>query len=193
VGRVMHGSLLLQLLILLVVANGAAVAAKKLLGAVFTRPLDGGALFVDGQPVFGPSKTIRGIVLSVLVTSICAATIGLGGGRNSDRDLRHGRRSLLQLRETQTAPSLKQHGHRSRSHPGVSLPPPRQPAAAAVEHSRHCDRGDDFRCGRIDLVAPPFQVESSRRAPLTGESSARRVEVVQGDLWRAVEAHRDDG
>jgi CDP-diglyceride synthetase len=74
----MHGSLLLQLLVLLVAANGAAVAAKKLLGVVFTRPLDGGAIFVDGQPVFGPSKTIRGIVLSVLVTSICAAMIGLG-------------------------------------------------------------------------------------------------------------------
>jgi hypothetical protein len=74
----MHGLLLLQLLILLVVANGTAVAAKKLLGVVFTRPLDGGALFVDGQPVFGPSKTIRGIILSVLATLICAALIGLG-------------------------------------------------------------------------------------------------------------------
>ena len=77
-GRVMHGSLLLRLLILLVVANGTAVAAKKLLGVAFARPLDGGARFVDGQPLFGPSKTIRGIVLSVLATSICAALIGLG-------------------------------------------------------------------------------------------------------------------
>ena len=58
----MQGSLLLQLLVLLVVANGTAVIAKKLLGAAFARPLDGGALFVDGQPIFGPSKTIRGIV-----------------------------------------------------------------------------------------------------------------------------------
>ena len=74
----MHGSLLLQLLILLVVANGTAVAAKKLLGVAFARPLDGGARFVDGQPLFGPSKTIRGIVLSVLATSICAALMGLG-------------------------------------------------------------------------------------------------------------------
>jgi CDP-2,3-bis-(O-geranylgeranyl)-sn-glycerol synthase len=70
--------LLLELLTLLVVANGAAVGAKKLLGAASARPLDGGALFLDGQPVFGPSKTIRGIVASVLATSICAALIGLG-------------------------------------------------------------------------------------------------------------------
>jgi CDP-2,3-bis-(O-geranylgeranyl)-sn-glycerol synthase len=74
----MQGSLLLQLLILLVVANGTAVVAKKLLGAAFARPLDGGALFVDGQPIFGPSKTIRGIVVSVLATFICAALMGLG-------------------------------------------------------------------------------------------------------------------
>ena len=74
----MQGSLLLQLLVLLVVANGTAVIAKKLLGAAFARPLDGGALFVDGRPIFGPSKTIRGIVLSLSVTCICAALMGLG-------------------------------------------------------------------------------------------------------------------
>jgi CDP-diglyceride synthetase len=74
----MQGFLLLQLLILLVVANGTAIVAKKLLGDAFARPLDCGALFVDGQPIFGPTKTIRGIVVSILATSICAALIGLG-------------------------------------------------------------------------------------------------------------------
>ena len=74
----MHGSLLVQLLILLVVANGTAVVAKKILGVAFGRPLDGGALFVDGEPIFGPSKTIRGVVVSLLGTSICAALMGLG-------------------------------------------------------------------------------------------------------------------
>ena len=77
-GPFMHGSLLLQMLILLVVANGTAVVAKKLLGTAFGRPLDSGALFVDGEPIFGPSKTIRGVVVSVLATSICAALMGLG-------------------------------------------------------------------------------------------------------------------
>lgn len=72
--------LLLQLLILLVVANGAAVAAKKLLGATLAQPLDGGALFVDGRPLLGPTKTIRGVVVSELATSICAALMGLGWG-----------------------------------------------------------------------------------------------------------------
>src|SRR5262245_18965643 len=76
----MQVSLWLQLLVLLVVANGAAVIAKKLLGVAFARPLDGGAVFVDGQPIFGHSKTIRGIVVSLLATLMCAALMGLGWG-----------------------------------------------------------------------------------------------------------------
>ena len=74
----MQVMLLLQLLILVGIANGAAVVAKKLLGAMFARPLDGGALFVDGRPILGPSKTTRGVVVSVLATSICAALMGIG-------------------------------------------------------------------------------------------------------------------
>ena len=74
----MQVALLLQLLILVGVANGAAVVAKKLLGATFARPLDGGALFVDGRPILGPTKTIRGVVVSLLATSICAALMALG-------------------------------------------------------------------------------------------------------------------
>ena len=70
--------LLLELLILLMVANGAAVAAKKLLGETLAQPLDGDALFFDGRPVFGPTKTIRGIVVSVLATAICATLMGPG-------------------------------------------------------------------------------------------------------------------
>ena len=72
----MQGWLLLQLLILLVVANGSAVVAKKLLGVTLAHPLDCGALFIDGQPIFGPTKTVRGVAVSVLATSICAEFMG---------------------------------------------------------------------------------------------------------------------
>jgi CDP-2,3-bis-(O-geranylgeranyl)-sn-glycerol synthase len=41
-------------------------------------PLDGGILFLDGQPVFGASKTIRGMVSSIVVTAIGAISLGLG-------------------------------------------------------------------------------------------------------------------
>jgi hypothetical protein len=72
-----HPWLILQLLVLLVLANGAPVAAKKVLGQRLAHPLDGGAEFVDGRPLFGRSKTIRGAVLAVLVTMAGAPLIGL--------------------------------------------------------------------------------------------------------------------
>src|SRR5680860_1738995 len=74
----MHPILILQLLILVAVANGTAVAIKRVLGDALAWPLDGGAMFVDGQPLLGPSKTSRGIVGALLATPIAAALMGLG-------------------------------------------------------------------------------------------------------------------
>ena len=74
----MHPTLILQLLILVAVANAAPVVAKKLLGKQFAWPLDGGATFLDGRPLLGSSKTIRGIVVSLLATPLAAMLIGLG-------------------------------------------------------------------------------------------------------------------
>ena len=76
----MHLWSILQLLILLMLANGTPVVAKKFLGERFTYPLDGGVVFVDGRPLFGRSKTIRGVVLAVLVTTAGAPMIGLEWG-----------------------------------------------------------------------------------------------------------------
>jgi CDP-diglyceride synthetase len=74
----MQSALIFQLVVLLAVANGTPVIAKKILGDAFARPLDGGALLADGRPAFGSSKTIRGIVLAVLATMPCAVLLGLG-------------------------------------------------------------------------------------------------------------------
>ena len=73
----MQPLMILKLLILLAVANGTPVLAKGLLGDRLARPLDGGAVFVDGRPLFGPSKTIRGIVLALIATPLAAALMGL--------------------------------------------------------------------------------------------------------------------
>ena len=73
----MHPLAILQILVLLSVANGTPVVAKKLLGDAGTWPLDGGARFVDGRPVFGRSKTIRGIALAVILTTAAAPLAGL--------------------------------------------------------------------------------------------------------------------
>ena len=66
----------LQLLVLLLLANGTPVLAKKIFGQACGSPVDGGRAFVDGRPLFGPSKTVRGIVLSVLATAVAAPLLG---------------------------------------------------------------------------------------------------------------------
>lgn len=68
---------LLLLLILLTAANGSPVVAKKIFGGQLAYPLDGGVKFIDGQPLFGSSKTWRGILAAIFATSICAPLIGL--------------------------------------------------------------------------------------------------------------------
>jgi CDP-diglyceride synthetase len=73
----MQPLVVLQLLILLALANGTPVIAKKFLRKRFSYPIDGKIRFVDGRPLLGSSKTIRGILLSVLVTSACAPLVGL--------------------------------------------------------------------------------------------------------------------
>lgn len=72
----MHFWLIVEMLVLLALANGTPVITKDVLGDRFASPIDRGARFVDGRPVFGPSKTFRGVLLSVLVTSACAPLVG---------------------------------------------------------------------------------------------------------------------
>jgi CDP-diglyceride synthetase len=69
--------LILQVLVLLTLANGTPVIAKEILGDQFTMSIDRGAKFFDGHPVLGSSKTFRGIFLSILVTSVFAPIAGL--------------------------------------------------------------------------------------------------------------------
>jgi hypothetical protein len=67
----------LKLLTLLTVANGAPVFAKNVLRDRFACPVDGGSRFVDQRRLFGPSKTVRGVVVSVVLTAACAPVLGL--------------------------------------------------------------------------------------------------------------------
>jgi CDP-archaeol synthase len=73
----MQPYLTLQLLFLLLLANGMPLIAKKILGDRCSRAVDGNLRFVDGRPLFGRSKTIRGIVLAVVGTTAAAPLIGL--------------------------------------------------------------------------------------------------------------------
>ena len=73
----MQQFLIVQLLILLLVANGTPIIATRLFGDRLSHPVDCGVRYLDGRRLFGPSKTIRGVGLSIVVTSACAPLIGL--------------------------------------------------------------------------------------------------------------------
>ncbi|HTT78208.1 MAG TPA: CDP-archaeol synthase [Stellaceae bacterium] len=69
--------LLLKLLALLAVANGTPLFAKKIFGRSFAWPIDAGLRLWDERPLFGASKTIRGIVLAVALSAAVAPLLGL--------------------------------------------------------------------------------------------------------------------
>lgn len=65
-----------KLLLLLWIANGAPILARHLLGSRFENALDGGRRTMRGAPWLGPSKTVRGLIAAVLLTSLAAPLLG---------------------------------------------------------------------------------------------------------------------
>lgn len=65
-----------DLLLLIIVANAAPVVVRQLLNDRYAWPVDGGNRLADQQPLLGSSKTWRGIIASLVVTSLCAALLG---------------------------------------------------------------------------------------------------------------------
>jgi len=72
----MQPELIVKFLLLLAIANGAPVLAKRLMGGFLATPLDGGRTFLDGRPLLGASKTVRGILLSLIATALLAPLLG---------------------------------------------------------------------------------------------------------------------
>ena len=73
----MQLQLIFEFVLLLAVANGTPVIAEKLFGRFLAYPLDAGKAFIDGHPLFGSSKTIRGIIVAVIAASACAPVFGI--------------------------------------------------------------------------------------------------------------------
>jgi CDP-2,3-bis-(O-geranylgeranyl)-sn-glycerol synthase len=74
----MQLALIVKVLILLVVANGAPLLVKKLLGTWLAFPVDGGWTLADGQPLLGASKTVRGVLVGAIAPGILAPLLGVG-------------------------------------------------------------------------------------------------------------------
>jgi CDP-2,3-bis-(O-geranylgeranyl)-sn-glycerol synthase len=73
----MNAWIIIKLVLLLVIANGAPVLASLLLGKRFNQPLDRNLQFIDERPFLGPAKTVRGIVSTILLTTLMAPLFGL--------------------------------------------------------------------------------------------------------------------
>lgn len=65
-----------QCLVLLLVANGAPIIARDLLKNHWSYPIDGGKTWYDGRPLFGPAKTVRGLLAAGLATGCAALPVG---------------------------------------------------------------------------------------------------------------------
>lgn len=74
----MPSPVVLLLLVLLALANGTPLVARRIFGRHFAFPVDGGCSFIDGRPLFGKSKTVRGLVCAVLAAAAGGALVGLG-------------------------------------------------------------------------------------------------------------------
>jgi len=67
----------LQVLLLIMAANGAPIIGRRLLRGRWSAPLDGGVTFRDGRPLLGKSKTYRGVAFSLVGTVLAADVLGM--------------------------------------------------------------------------------------------------------------------
>ena len=66
----------IYLLLLIIVANASPIIARNLLANKWSFSIDAGMKFIDGQPILGTSKTWRGILASILITSTLGLLLG---------------------------------------------------------------------------------------------------------------------
>lgn len=65
-----------KVLFLLWVTNGAPIIAARIFGKRFCQPIDAGLKLTDHQPLFGSSKTWRGIIAALICTVPLALAFG---------------------------------------------------------------------------------------------------------------------
>ena len=66
----------LQLIFLIIVANGSPIIGRWIMNGFWEMPIDGGAVFIDGRPILGTSKTYRGLACSLVGTLLAGALMG---------------------------------------------------------------------------------------------------------------------
>jgi CDP-2,3-bis-(O-geranylgeranyl)-sn-glycerol synthase len=67
---------LIHLLLLIIIANGAPIILRALMGKRLDSAIDCGFRLPDNKPVLGSSKTWRGVIGAIVFTSIGAVLLG---------------------------------------------------------------------------------------------------------------------
>ena len=67
---------LLQLLLLMIIANGSPIVMRVLVNDRFATAVDFSHKLPDNNPIFGDSKTWRGIFAAIIITSSAAWLLG---------------------------------------------------------------------------------------------------------------------
>jgi len=65
-----------KLLLILIAANGIPALLPRCLGTRLSQPIDAGVRLCDGYPLFGYSKTWRGLVSGIVGAAIIALLLG---------------------------------------------------------------------------------------------------------------------
>lgn len=73
----MHILALVQAMVLIALANSSPLVAKLIWGKAYAWPIDCNVRFYDGRPLLGASKTVRGVVVSLVTTALGAWLLGL--------------------------------------------------------------------------------------------------------------------
>jgi CDP-archaeol synthase len=66
-----------ETVVLVVIANAAPVALKRLLSNRCSMPVDGGLVLADGRPLLGPSKTWREVAIGILAPAFMSPLMNL--------------------------------------------------------------------------------------------------------------------
>ena len=69
--------LFVKLMLLLLIANGAPILSQRIMAKRYDFPVDGSLLFFDRQPILGKSKTWRGLISSLVLTSFAAVVLAI--------------------------------------------------------------------------------------------------------------------
>ena len=72
-----HSLAIVQSLVVISAANSAPPLCKRLLGTRLARAIDGGLTLRDGYPLLGSSKTWRGLIAAIVLSTCASVLVGL--------------------------------------------------------------------------------------------------------------------